>query len=61
MSDKVHIYALADLEFLDTLATSNNPTGLVALNSTTETFVMAALSENSQTSVQIVMLNNQRE
>lgn len=27
MRNKVHIYALADLEFLDTLATSNNPTG----------------------------------
>ncbi len=58
MRNKVHIYALADLEFLDTLATSNNPTGLVALNSTTETFILAALSENAQNSVQIVMLNN---
>lgn len=45
------MYALADLEFQDTLPTVDNPNGLVALNSTTETFILAVPAETASNSV----------
>ena len=61
MRRKVHMYNLSDLEFFGDLPTYDNPNGVVALNSTTETFILAVLSENSPNSVYIQLLNNQRE
>ena len=45
MRSSLHMYNLADLDFFGALQTVDNPTGICALNSTTETFVLAALSE----------------
>lgn len=61
MLTRVHIYNLSDLEFFGALETSDNPYGVVALNSTPETFVLAMPSESSPSDVFIQLLNNQRE
>ena len=53
MQRKVHMYNLSDLEFFGDLPTYDNPNGVVALNSTTETFILAVLSENSPNNVYI--------
>ena len=47
MRRKVHMYNLSDLEFFGALDTADNPNGVVALNSMTETFILAVLSEHS--------------
>ena len=57
MRKKVHMYNLGDLEFFGALQTVDNPTGICALNSTSETFVMAVLSESSAETVFIQVLN----
>jgi len=51
MRKRVHIYNLSDLEFFGALETADNPLGVVAMNSTTETFVLAVLSETSSRDV----------
>lgn len=61
MRKRVHIYNLSDLEFFGALETADNPLGVVALNSTTETFVLAVLHEENPNDVFIQMLNNNRE
>jgi len=61
MRKRVHIYNLADLEFFGALETADNPLGVVALNSTTETFVLAVLHEENPNDVFIQMLNHSRE
>jgi len=58
MRNSLHMYNLADLDFFGALSTVDNPTGICALNSTTETFVLAVLSETSQQQVYIQTLNN---
>ena len=51
MRRKVHMYNLSDLEFFGALDTVDNPNGVVALNSHTETFILAVLSEHSSNTV----------
>ena len=60
MRNSLHMYNLADLDFFGALQTVDNPTGICALNSTTETFVLAALSETSSQTAFIQVLNRER-
>ena len=50
---QVHIFNLADLEFFGSFDTCDNPTGICALNSETETFVLAVPAVNTPSSVVI--------
>ena len=61
MINSIHMYNIDDLEFFGALPTVDNPRGIIALNSTTETFVLAGLSEHRANRVYIQMLNNTRE
>ena len=47
MKNRIHMYNLEDLDFFGALQTVDNETGICALNSTTDTFVLAVLSDNS--------------
>lgn len=53
MKNRVHIYRLSDLDFLGHVDTYDNPKGIVALSSTTETFVLAVLSEGNPNDAQV--------
>ena len=55
------MYNLEDLDFFGALTTVDNVTGICALNSTTDTFVLACLSETSRMSAFIQILNKERK
>ena len=60
MKNALHMYNLADLDFFGALQTVDNENGICALNSTTDTFVLAVLSDNSPMKAFIQVLNNER-
>ena len=60
MKNRIHMYNLEDLDFFGALQTVDNENGICALNSTTDTFVLAVLSDNSAQKAFIQVLNKDR-
>ena len=60
MQNSLHLYNLADLDFFGEIVTYDNPTGICAINSTTDTFVLAVPSEGSSQTAFIQVLNRER-
>ena len=60
MQNSVNMYQLEDLDFMGTIQTVENPTGIVAVNTSDDSFVLATLSDESANTVFIQMLNNTR-
>mmetsp|Transcript_28599 Transcript_28599/g.35421 ORF Transcript_28599/g.35421 Transcript_28599/m.35421 type:complete len:114 (+) Transcript_28599:450-791(+) len=60
MINSVNMYNFPDADFLGTIKTVNNPSGIVAVSTDIETFVLAAPSEHSANTAIIQMLNKKR-